>query len=664
MILLIGLPLLLIFVFVQGYRHSTKHVLEINAGQPHPMNCISCHVYPQRNGLVAEYLNEEYLSPLNITVSPEGDRLYVTAQDGNALLIVDPDQRKVISKIDVGIFPHSVVLSKDAKTAYVSNQWSYNISVIDLEDNLVKDTLIAGIGPAGMVIDDANNLYVANTYSSDMSIINLNTGEETRRLMTGNRPMSMALSPDGNDVFISSRRTIDVPYRTEPKTEITIADTKSQRVTERRYFSSAHIMENVAVTPQGDLAIVTLIRPKNLVPSVQIEQGWMINHGIGIIETAKYGRVVQLLLDEPNAFYPDPFDVVISPDGTKAYVSHSGADIVSVVDINAIRKLLSGATDTDVAAYANQLGLSSRYVIKRIPTGPNPKGLALSPDGRRLYVAERYADRIGVIDTKSYEILQFIDLGGPAKTSITRKGARLFTNASHTFHNQYSCYTCHPDGHEDGLIYDLTGTGRDLANVQTLRDLQGTSPFKWNGKNVSVYMQCGVRFSKFVTRTEAFSPENLDALVAYIMRDLTHPPNPYQLDSNRLTPTQQRGKRLFERTTTNNGAPIRVGNRCITCHPAPNFTNRLVSDVGTGLPEDRYQQFDSPNLNNVYESAPYLHDGRAATLEEIWTKFNSEDQHGVANDMTKDQLNDLIEYLKCLGPARTYEGMEILRSEL
>lgn len=656
--------MLLIFALIQGYRYSTKHVAKVNAGQPHPLNCISCHVYPQRNGLIAEYLNEEYLSPLNITVSPKGDRLYVTAQDGDALLIVDPDQRKVISKIEVGKFPHSVVLSKDSKTAYVSNQWSYNIYVIDLEKNLITDTLIAGIGPAGMVIDEENNLYVANTYSSDMSIINLNTGEEIRRLMTGNRPMSIALSPDGNDVYISSRRSIDVPYRTEPKTEITIADTKSQRIIERRYFSSAHIMENVAVTPQGDLAIVTLIRPKNLVPSVQIEQGWMINHGIGIIETAKDGRVVQFLLDEPNAFYPDPFDVVISPDGNKAYVSHSGADIVSVIDINEIRKLLSGGTDADIAAYANHMGLSSRYVIKRIQTGPNPKGLALSPDGRKLYVAERYADRISVIDTESYETLEFIDLGGPKKTTVTRKGARLFTNASHTFHNQFSCYTCHPDGHEDGLIYDLTGTGRDLANVQTLRDLHGTSPFKWNGKNVSIYMQCGMRFSKFVTRTESFSPDNLDALVAYILQELTHPPNPYQLESNQLTSYQQRGKMIFERTITNGGTPIPVGNRCITCHPAPNFTNRRVSDVGTGLSNDVFQQFDSPNLNNVYESAPYLHDGRAATLEEIWTKFNDEDQHGVANDMTKDQLNDLIEYLKCLGPARTYDGVEILKSEL
>jgi len=59
-------------------------------------------------------------------------------------------------------------------------------------------------------------------------------------------------------------------------------------------------------------------------------------------------------------------------------------------------------------------------------------------------------------------------------------------------------------------------------------------------------------------------------------------------------------------------------------------------------------KFDTPHLNNIFQSPPYLHDGRAATLEEIWTKYGKEEKHGVANDMTKNQLNDLVDYLKSL----------------
>ena len=65
----------------------------------------------------------------------------------------------------------------------------------------------------------------------------------------------------------------------------------------------------------------------------------MMTHGIGIIERKENGRMIQLLLDEPNAYYPDPFDIVISPDGKRAYISHAGNNTISVIDLDEIRKL-------------------------------------------------------------------------------------------------------------------------------------------------------------------------------------------------------------------------------------------------------------------------------------------------------------------------------------
>lgn len=79
-----------------------------------------------------------------------------------------------------------------------------------------------------------------------------------------------------------------------------------------------------------------------------------------------------------------------------------------------------------------------------------------------------------------------------------------------------------------------------------------------------------------------------------------------------------------------------------------------MTDVGTLADSDDPMKFDVPQLNNVYESSPYLHDGKAPTLEEIWTQFNDNDEHGVANDMLKDQLNDLVEYLKSIRDAKFY----------
>jgi cytochrome c peroxidase len=105
---------------------------------------------------------------------------------------------------------------------------------------------------------------------------------------------------------------------------------------------------------------------------------------------------------------------------------------------------------------------------------------------------------------------------------------------------------------------------------------------------------------------------------------------------------------MFERTETADGREIPLELRCATCHFPPYYTDRRVHNVGTRQPDDRGGKFDTPHLSNIYDSAPYLHNGMASTLEEIWTVYNPNDEHGVTNDMTKDQLNDLIEYLKTL----------------
>ena len=72
--------------------------------------------------------------------------------------------------------------------------------------------------------------------------------------------------------------------------------------------------------------------------------------------------------------------------------------------------------------------MSDRFVIRRIHTGANPKGMALSPDGKTLYVAEHLNDRISMFNTATLEPAGVIDLGGPRKITELRKGRRLFNN--------------------------------------------------------------------------------------------------------------------------------------------------------------------------------------------------------------------------------------------
>ena len=642
---------LALLIYFPGRKWARAHVNEKTATTDHPLLCTSCHLYIQKTGLVSKLVNARYLSPINLTISADGKRLYVIAQESNALLIVDAGINKVINKIGVGDQPHSVILSKDGQKAYVSNQWSDNVSVIDLSSGRVTDTLKTGNGPAGLSLSsDGKALYVVNTFSSDISVIDLNSKEEINRITAGNNPTGAKLSPDGKSLFVTSRRMAVVPYGEPLASELTVINDSSRRISEYRKIESAYMMENIAFTPHGDLGFVTLIRPKNYVPYIQVEQGWMMTHGFGVFEPGKDGKVTELLIDEPDSFYSDPFGIAITPDGKRAFISSAGADNISVIDVDSVRKLIAGASPEVLKLYANNLGISSRYILKRIHTGSNPKGIALSPDGKMLYVAEMLDDNISVINTESLQKVSSIDLGGPRRITVARRGRRLFNNSLHTFQNQYCCYTCHPDMHEDGLVYNMSGKdmGRNVTNTMTLRDISETAPFKWSGTNPTVYKQDGIRFSTFLTRTESFSYKDLDALTAYILTGIKNPPNLQYNPKGELTEAQLRGKEIFERTKDNSGKEIPEANRCVTCHTPPYYTNRKMSYVQTIASTDDSILFDTPHLNDIYASAPYLHDGRAATLEEIWTKYGKNDKHGVVNDMSKIQLNELIDYLKSL----------------
>lgn len=646
-----------LLVYFPGRMAARKHVNSKTAVDDHPLSCISCHLYTRKEEVIVKMINTDYYSPFNLAVSSNGKRLYVIAQEADALLVVDSENNKVLHKIDVGIYPHSVILNKEGKLAYVSNQWSDNVSVIDLTSSKVIDTLKTGNGPAGLALSaNGQFLYAVNTFSSSLSVINLSDKKETKRLDTGNNPTGTALSPNGKMLYVTSRRANNAPYGEPLNSDMTLVNDSTQKVMERKSIESAYIMENIAFTPSGDLAIMTLIRPKNLVPAVQVERGWMNTHGIGIIEQKEGGRVVQLLIDEPNTYYPDPFDIVISPDGKTAFVSSSGVNVISVIDIDAIRTLMAESSPEMLKRFSNNLGISSRFVTKRITTGANPKGLALSPDGKRLYVAEQLEDKIRVINTESLETINTIDLGGPDRITVSRQGRRLFNNASHTFQNQYSCYSCHPDMHEDGLSYNLAAAGRNIANVISLREIGDTPPYKWNGKNQTIYKQDGMRFSRFLTRTETFNYDDLDALVAYVKRGIKHPPNLMHNPNGELTESQLRGKALFNRSEDDLGNVIPENSRCITCHPPPFYTNLKLADVGTLAKTDDSLLFDTPHLNNIYASSPYLHDGRAQTLEEIWTIYGTDDKHGYVNYMTKIQLNDLVDYLKSIRDPEFYKN--------
>ncbi len=586
-----------------------------------------------------------YLSPREMVLSLDGRSLYVLCEASDEIRVVDTRSSATVKVIPVGHIPRGISLSPDGKQLFVANSWDDTVSVLDTRTLKVVQTLPTGFEPNSVVPDRAGKtLYVANRLSNDISVIDLQSGQEIKRLLAGRGASYLALSPDGKLLYCTHVYPKLGPHRTSPESELTVIDTGRQEVVERKSLHNVAGVFHIALSTDGKLGVAPQLRPKNLVPLAHVEHGWAFGDSLAIFG-ADVGGVVQLPIDELERYFAMPYAAVITPDKAKLYVSSSGAESITVIDIPKMLSYAHSPGGTD----ANDLSASANYVVARIPVGRNPKGLVISADGKHLYVANRLDDNISVIDTATDTVVSSIDLGGRQDMTSLRRGERVFYTARFAFQGQFSCANCHIDATFDGLQWDLEpdGFGVDIVDNRSIEDLSGTEPFKWNGGNPNMATECGPRTEKYFYRSQSYNSAELADLVTYVMA-LPLRPNRYRLPAGELTASQERGKAIFERTKYKNGKPIPEANQCAYCHSGPKYTNQKLADVGSGKPTDRSPLIDVPQLTNVAYSAPYLHDGSARSMEEIWTVFNPHDTHGVTNDLQKDELNDLIEYLRTL----------------
>jgi YVTN family beta-propeller protein len=598
-----------------------------------------------------------YLNPTALKLSADGKRLYVVCEASNVVLVVDTHTRRVIGRVHVGLKPAGIAISPDGKTLYVSNEWSNTVSEIEAGSLRVLRTLKTGWGPVGITTDRAGKfLYTANTLGENISVIDLSTGKEIKQLSAGHFPEYVDLSRDGKWVYVANLLAHVGPPEQEPDSQLTVVDTARQIVTSRISIPGAIQLRYIAQVPAqaGGYLLIPFQQPHNLVPLVQLQQGWYLTNGLAIIGQPQPGqasRVKEVLLDDVDRFYPDGFGAASTPDGRLALVTASGLNVVSVIDVAKLNRLLKQASLNGHEDLAHRLDSAEQFVVKRLDVGRNPTAVVVSPDDRFAYVANRADDTLSVIDLQQLKVASTVGLGGPKEITARRRGEQLFFDARFCYQSQLACASCHPhEGFEDGQVWSLETPelGHDVTENRTLLSIAETSPFKWNGLNPNLATQDGPRTAMYIFRSQGFSSEQVNDLVSYI-QSLKLPPNPHRPTDGRLNDRQERGREIFFRTTTNNGSIIPEHDRCYYCHsPRTHYTSRVRMDVGTSTKFDNVKDFDVPQLEGVYMRAPYLHNGEALTLEGIWTKFNPDDKHGITSDMNKVQLNDLIEFLKTL----------------
>lgn len=345
--------------------------------------------------------------------------------------------------------------------------------------------------------------------------------------------------------------------------------------------------------------------------------------------------------------------VAFSPDGDWTYVGFLGNESVTVLD--SYTRQASGATS----------GLTG-----------GAEGLLTSPDGLTLFVASRVGRALWEIslDTPLPDVTRTVSLVQPGDADplpdAVRRGRLIFQRSADprmTQDGYISCAVCHLDGTHDGRTWDFTDRGEGLRNTISLRGRAGAhGPLHWSGNFDEVQdfendvrgPQAGAGFlsdSDWLSTSDTLGPskeglsEDLDALAAYVESLDSFLASPWRDTSGDLSVDAQAGAALF--------VDPAVG--CADCHPAPLYTDSqwlapgqpLLYDVGTlteasgGRLGGELLGIDTPSLLGVHASAPYLHDGSAASLREVLVDRNPGDAHGATSHLTEAELQQLERFL-------------------
>ncbi len=241
-----------------------------------------------------------------------------------------------------------------------------------------------------------------------------------------------------------------------------------------------------------------------------------------------------------------------------------------------------------------------------------------------------------MVDAADGKLVKTIALGGPARPSSARRGEALFYDATRSQDQWFSCSTCHVDGHTCGQNFDTLNDGNygNPKLTPSLRGVSRTGPWTWHGWQDDL----GAAVVKSYTTT-MFGPKPTDDEVKDVvafLETLDHPPNPRRGPDGKLNEAAERGRRVFENKA-----------RCTRCHDGPDYTSERNYDVKLEPDGSPYKEWNPPTLRGVADRGPYLHDGRARTLDDVLSGPHAPEKLG-APALTPDERRDLIEFLKTL----------------
>ncbi|MBU6179797.1 MAG: Ig-like domain-containing protein, partial [Verrucomicrobia bacterium] len=495
-----------------------------------------------------------------------------------------------------------------------------------------------GDAPHGIVIHPAGaSAFVSLSGSGEVIRIDTATGAITGRLALGPAPRALALSPDGSTLFVSrflSGHDHGEVWRVNTAT-MTLAGTirldklggDGHRDGPAEGKGTPNHLAGLAVTKDGSRLLVAsnkMNSDKGLLVGSDLDQDNTVRNLLTLVDTATSEVVKSIDLDNSDSASA----VAMGPLDDYIFATLQGNNDLAVFD----------RFDVDRSA-----GFGGFVTRQRV--GSAPRGLAIDPVTGRLFVKNDLGRDLTV-----FELAGFFSSGRadfPRQSIATTpseilpgpvlRGKRIFHHAGDprmSGEGYLSCATCHADGGFDGRTWDFTGRGEGLRNTTSLNGRAGTRQgnVHWSANFDEIQdFEHDIRGhfggTGFLTDQQFASSSaplgapkagldpDLDSLAAYLA-SLDHgriPKSPHRAPDGSPTSDALAGQAVFEREG------------CAVCHSGPEMTDGLLHDVGTTGTTSGARLggaltgIETPTLRGLWESAPYLHDGGAGTLAEVFT---------------------------------------------
>jgi len=584
---------------------------------------------------------EEYLGPCALAASKDGKTLYVANTDARQVAFVALPGGKVVRRVDTPAGPTGLVLNPNGTRLFVTCAAPKStVLVLDPGTGRALASIAAGhtaMGPA--VTPDGKRLFVCNRFDNDVSVIDPAAGEELARVEAVREPIAAAVTPDGTTVLVANHlpntRT-DMHFVDPVAPVLTVIDAATLETRGIKLPHGSHSLRGLCVSPDGNHAYVShLLCNFELMPT-QVDMGWIHVNVLSVIDLKQNKLVNTVGLDDMLQGAGNLWGVGCTADGKKICVTHAGSHELSVVEAPALLGTLVQMFISPLMGAIPDDPTSDVRPPRRIALpGKGPRGLAVV--GSKVYAAQYFSDSLAVVDLEAPADAKpgVIPLGPEPELSVRRRGELLFNDATICYQNWQSCASCHPDARTDGLNWDLMNDGpSNPKSTKSMILAFETPPTMAEGvrPDAKAAVRAGLDHILFANRPE----EEAAAIDAYL-ESLRPVPSPYLVDG-RLSPTAERGKKLFESHD--------VG--CGKCHPGPLYTDRKMHDVGTRSPFEYTDRFDTPTLVEVWRTAPYLHDGRYKTVKDLIVEGKHGKSRGRVEELSDEEIDALAEFVLSL----------------